>query len=262
MKRFESGRNFMKSTSSDFESDQDKKLPQPPLFHERKREIVVPLPKDFTSLHLKDNLFELLDARKSRRLYEEKGITLLELSFLLWCAQGIKGRRGKSYATLRTVPSGGARHGFECYLAARNVEGLKRGIYHYLAGEHALEFIKEFSDEELFKSLEEQAWAVKSDVVFFMTAVCYRFEWRYDIFSHHIALIDLGHIGQSFYLGAEALKLGTCGIGAYEQTLSDSLLDVDGEEEFTVYAQAVGTLTDREKSEEKAFYQFVIDEGR
>ncbi len=33
--------------------------------------------------------------------------------------------RSRAYATLRTVPSGGARHAFETYLVVRYVEGLR-----------------------------------------------------------------------------------------------------------------------------------------
>ena len=56
-------------------------------------------------------------------------------------AGGIRAMRGRDYATLRTVPSGGARHAFETYLVVRYVEGLRPGAYHYLPMEHALEFL-------------------------------------------------------------------------------------------------------------------------
>ena len=58
-------------------------------------------------------------------------MSLLELSYMLWTCQGVKQIRGKKYATLRTVPSGGARHGFELYFVCQNVEGLTPGTYHY-----------------------------------------------------------------------------------------------------------------------------------
>ena len=63
---------------------------------------------------------------------------LLTLSFLLWAQQGIRGIRGNNYATLRTVPSAGSRHPFECYPLILHVEGLEPGLYHYLPMEHRL----------------------------------------------------------------------------------------------------------------------------
>jgi len=36
---------------------------------------------------------------------------------------------------------------------------------------------------------------------------------------------------------------------------------LDGEEEFTVYTSPVGTISPNDQKSEKAFYQFVEDEG-
>jgi SagB-type dehydrogenase family enzyme len=260
----EIGRNFMKSPdwSGSMTSDQDKKLPQPALYHEAKKgSEVIALPRDFEKLKLNENLFELLRSRKSRRIYSEEALSLLELSFLLWSAQGIKGKRGEKYATLRTVPSGGARHGFECYVDVKYVVGLEPGIYHYLSGGHALEFTGTQSADERLQSVEGQKWASRAAAIFYFTAVPYRFEWRYSIFAHRIALVDLGHVGENLYLAAEALKLGTCGIGAFSQSICDRVLKLDGKNEFTVYVQPVGKVRDREESEESAFYSFVTEEG-
>ncbi len=256
----EQGRNFMKSPvwSETIASDQDQKLPQPALYHQAKNEgEVIVLPLNFAELELNENLFELLQNRKSRRVYSDGELSLPELSFLLWSAQGIKGRRGTKYATLRTVPSGGARHGFECYVDVQRVDGLEPGIYHYLAGNHALEFIGTQTEAERLQSVEGQKWATRAAAIFYFTAVPYRFEWRYSIYSHRIALIDLGHVGENLYLAAEALEIGTCGIGAFSQSVCDRILHLDGENEFTVYVQPFGKVRDREESEESVFYSSV-----
>ena len=79
------------------------------------------------SLSLEDDLYQLLAKRKSSRVYTQEDMSLLQLSFLLWATQGIKSIRGKSYATIRTAPCGGARHPFETYLLVRQVEGLLPG---------------------------------------------------------------------------------------------------------------------------------------
>ncbi len=260
----DSGRNFMKCPvwSETLLSDQDRKLPQPDLYHEAAADSqVIPLPRNFAELDLNENLFELLRSRKSRRVYTDEALSLPELSFLLWSAQGVKGRRGDKYATLRTVPSGGARHGFECYVEVTRVTGLEPGIYHYLAGSHALELRNRQTEAERLQAVAGQKWAVRAAALFYFSAVPYRFEWRYSIHAHRIALVDLGHVGENLYLAAEALRLGTCGIGAFLQDHCDRVLKLDGENEYTVYLQPVGRVRDREESEEAAFYSFVTEEG-
>ena len=72
------------------------------------------------------------------------------------------------------------------------------------------------------------------------TAVPYRTEWRYTIVSAKIIAQDSGHLCQNLYLACEALGLGTCAVGAYNQELADKLCGVDGNDEFVVYISPVG----------------------
>ena len=269
----DTGRTFMKGYRAEepfasygeaFESDQERKLPQPPLVKEpREGTARYPLPLDFTGLERKDDLIALIRDRRSSRVYTQENMTLTQLSFLLWATQGIKSIRGKSYATIRTVPCGGARHEFETYLLVRKVEGLPEGAYHYLPMDHALEYYGpvEELDQAITESLVGQSWAAKANVVFYWTMVAYRAEWRYGIYAHRVALIDAGHLGQNLYLGCTGLGLGTCGIAAFDHDLCCKLFGLDGHEEYMVYTAPVGTVRDEDKAAEQAFYKFVEDEG-
>ena len=69
-----------------------------------------------------------------------------------------------------------------------------------------------------------------------------------------------GPRGENLYLACTALGLGTCGIGAYDQKLCDKTFQLDGEEEFTLYTQSVGTVKDEDEGKEKAFYSFVEEQ--
>lgn len=261
------GRDFMKSDHNNaydtFETDQNLKLPQPQLVKAPMRDQALELPRNFEDLDLQQDIIKLLTDRKSSRVYTQQPISLLQLAFLLWATQGIKDIRGKSYATLRTVPSGGARHGFETYLLVQNVEGLQPGAYHYLPISHQLEFLHpvENLSETITTSLEEQSWASNASVIFYWSFVPYRCEWRYGIWAHRPALMDAGHVGENLYLACTALGLGTCAIAAFDMKVCDALFALDGEEEFTVYAAPVGTISVENQKSEKAFYQFVEDEG-
>ena len=265
------GRDFTKGYQNNdpygdkFESDQELKRPQPPLVKAAKTEpnSWVHLPRDFEDLELKNDLISLIKDRRSARVYTQEEMSLLQLSFILWATQGVKGLRGKAYATLRTVPCGGARHEFETYLLIRNVEGLKAGAYHYLPMEHALEFVSEIDDMEtvINETLCGQVWAAKANVIFYWSMVPYRAEWRYGIYAHRIALVDVGHIGQALYTACTGLGLGCCGIGAFSHELCAKIFGLDGEEEYIVYTSPVGTIRECDKTAEQAFYQFVSDEG-
>ena len=269
------GRDFLKSQDTmemerngleGYQTDQELKRPQPPLVKAPMTDSPIDLPRDFENLGMEDNLVQLLLKRKSSRVYTQENMSLLQLSFLLWAAQGIKSIRGRSYATIRTAPCGGARHPFETYLLVRQVEGLLPGAYHYLPMTHQLELLEELEDREAMTQLVDlslcgQAWAAKANVVFYWSFVPYRSEWRYGIYAHRMVLADLGHVGENLYLACTALGLGTCGIGAYDQALCDKTFRLDGEEEFVVYAETVGTVKPQDEQAEQAFYSFVKEQG-
>ena len=140
----ETGRNFMKgyqNEADEFQSDQELKKPQPPLVKEAMGNELIDLPRNFEDLVMELDFMKVITNRKSNRVYTKENITLLQLSYLLYATQGIKDIRGKSYATIRTVPCGGARHEFETYMLVQYVEGLKPGLYHYLPQTHSIEFL-------------------------------------------------------------------------------------------------------------------------
>lgn len=265
------GRDFTKGYrngdpyEADFESDQELKLPQPPLVKAAVTpvETHIPLTLDFSKLELTNDIVALIRDRRSARVYTQEEMTLDQLSFLLWATQGIKSIRGKSYATLRTVPCGGARHQFETYLLIRKIDGLKTGVYHYLPMEHALEFIcdAENMEQTITDTLSGQSWAAKANVVFYWTMVAYRVEWRYGIYAHRTALMDVGHIGQNLYLACSAAGLGCCGVAAFSHDLCNKVFQLDGEEEYVVYTTPVGTIREQDKAREQAFYKFVEEEN-
>lgn len=236
----------MKSTFAEdsYETDQEKQVAQPPLTKAAISDRTILLTREFVAVVKEANYLTLLQQRKSHRIYKDASLTLEQLSFLLWSTQGVKAIRGNNYATIRPVPSAGARHAFETYLAVFRVEGLENGIYHYLPLEHAIEFVAAVKDleETVSDSLCEQQWAGKSAAVFFYSAVPYRSEWRYGIEAHKLMLLDVGHVVQNLYLSCQAIGCGTCAIAAFDQAKADGLLELDGENEYVIYAAPVGLI--------------------
>ena len=264
--KIQNGRNFIRAFNEEYEgyeTDQELKKPQPPLVKEPMGTEMVSLPMNFEDLNLENDFLKIIGTRKSHRVYTPEKMNLLQLSFLLWSAQGIREIRGKAYATLRTVPSGGARHPFECYLAVLNMEDLESGLYHYLPMKHALEKLPCDVDLKQFvsDSLCGQSWAAKAGAVFYFSAVFYRAEWRYGIYAHAPMLMDAGHVTENLYLACTAAGLGGCAIAAVDSDVSDQAFRLDEKEEAVFYAMPVGSVSAADEKAEQDFYAFVKEQG-
>lgn len=248
MSKMLENRNFMKCPS--FKdgmslSDQAKGVPAPAFGKEITGETFVLPPFDEITTA---TYAELLDTRRSVRNYADTPLSQAQLAFMLWSVNGIQSHRD-TVATFRPVPSGGARHPFETYVAVKNVTGLAPGLYHYLPTENmgekrvTIERMGEIPDYDttITQTLMWQNWAAKAPAVLYYTCIAYKAEWRYHEMSHRVMLIDLGHLGQNAMLSAAALGLGSCCMAAYDQTSCDKLLGVDGTDEYMVYAVSVGS---------------------
>jgi SagB-type dehydrogenase family enzyme len=238
------GHQFMKETQYQYlgASDQRKGLPQPPLELDYEAAQLVkdlPAPSDLPAYQI--SLRSAVENRRSVRRYAEQALTLEELSFLLWCTQGVKGQID-TYATLRNVPSAGARHAFETFLLVNNVAGLEPGLYRYLAIAHKLLQISAREDlaDRLTEACLDQPYVKRSGVTFFWIAIPYRMTWRYGERGYRYLHLDAGHVCQNLYLSAEAIGAGACAIAAFQDEALNSALGLDGEEQFVIYLATVG----------------------
>jgi SagB-type dehydrogenase family enzyme len=228
-----------------WEPDQRKGVAPPPLekpFDENAELIDLISPEKFTVGQIP--LIDAIANRESRRVFTDKALTLEELSFLLWATQGVRVVDENKVWTKRAVPSGGGRQPYETYLLVNRIDGLKRGIYRYLPIEHKLILVSENlpDAENLMNKAWFQNFIGKSAVVFVWAAIPYKTEWRYSLVSYKDILIEAGHVCQNLYLACEAIGAGTCAIAAYEQKVMDELLQIDGENEITVYLSPVGKV--------------------
>lgn len=243
---YEKERDFLKEyvrDRVDFSStDQVLGIEMPPLEKEVPEGVeVIKLPDPSKDLEKKNSLFDLVNSRASRRKFTGEKITLEELSYLLFVTYGVRDKR-IPFRVLKTAPSAGSRHSIEITLIVLDVEDLKPGIYRYTPMDHSIYKISSAENliEKLNKGVRKQRFVINSAVVFLLSTIPYRTEWRYKEASHKVIALDAGHIGENLYLACEALGLGTCAIGAYDQDLIDELIEVDGEEEFTIYVFPVG----------------------
>jgi len=244
-------RQFMKSAFGKAgPSDQSRGVPHPPVelpYDEAAETVALPDPPG--DVVVKPNIVDCIAGRRSRRRWTRDPLSLSQVSFLLWATQGVSEVLGGGRVTLRTVPSAGARHPFETYLAANAVTGLPPRLYRYLPLTHRLLPMFEIDAprrDELNLAVFGQRFAATAPAVFIWSCVPYRGEWRYTLAAHKTMLLDAGHLCQNLYLAAEAIGAGTCAIGAYDQQSLDGFLGLDGQEEFAIYLAPVGVPADRD----------------
>ena len=253
-------RKFLRFESLQPESDQQKKIPIPIFQKEYPQDAVLIdlIPSENINIGNKPFL-KVLNDRVSRRKYTKESLSLEELSYLLWCTQGVK--RILKFAIMRTVPSAGPRHPFETYLVINRVEGITPGLYRYISLKHKLLFLKNIEKtEDIIGLAYNQNHVGNGAVIFCWVAIPYRMEWRYTTMASKFIAIDIGHVCQNLYLACEAAGLGTVAIGAYDQNKVDVLLELDGINEFVILIAPVGKIPKRDdftenyyKMAEKAF---------
>lgn len=223
-------------------SDRLLRKPQPPLQLEYDMNaLLINLPEPSKMKIKSFDVRKAIENRRSVRNYSKKSLTTKELSYLLWCTQGVK-ENIRGIATLRNVPSAGARHAFETYLLINNVKGLSPGLYRFLALEHKLICIS--NDEKLAdliaKACLEQDFIKSCAVTFIWVAVPYRMNWRYGERGYRYLFLDAGHVCQNLYLSAETINCGTCAIDAYSDDELNDVLRLDGKEQFVIYMGTAG----------------------
>lgn len=246
---YEQYRYFLKDSirkTIDFsKTAQNLGYPAPPLEkpYKSNQELIALTPPDSFEDKFRVDLQSAIKNRKSRRKYATSPLSMMELSFLLWATQGIRKQIDNAHA-LRVVPSAGARHALETYLAVLNVETLGKGFYRYLPVEHALviENLNASIAQQVIPASLGQSWIADAAVFFIWATIPERMEWRYGLAAHRVILIDAGHVCQNLYLASEAIGAGTCAVGAYDQEKMDHMLGLDGNDEFVIYAAAVGKL--------------------
>ena len=238
------GQEFMEQTKYRHlgRSDQEKGIPQPPL--ELPPVPGLPIidlvnPRDITVPLL--DIRTAIERRRSVRSYEREPICPAELSFLLWCTQGVWYIYGTA-ATFRTVPSAGARHAFETYMLINDVDGFEPGLYRYLALSHRLQQIRADPDLhiKIAHGFMDQDFVMRCGVAFLWTAVRYRMTWRYGERGYRDLHLDAGHVCQNLYLAAEAIGCGVCALAAFDDDIMAGILGIDGISHFMVYGAAVG----------------------
>jgi SagB-type dehydrogenase family enzyme len=215
---------------------------QPPLLKNYGKAPHIRLPRPRTP----DSEFpQVLLARKTHREFSRKQIPLSVISTLLHYTWGVTGRiDAPPFGRLfhKTSPSGGARHPGEVYLLAMRVGGLAPGLYHYNCLHHRLERLRSAQAvKKVVAYAAGQEFVGDAAALFIMTAVFPRVQWKYRFArSYRVVLLETGHLCQTFCLVATWLGLAPFCTAAFEDTMIEKDLGVDGIRESALYVAGVG----------------------
>ncbi len=176
--------------------------------------------------------------RCSRRRFTEEAIELAELGQVLWSAQGLTSEDGRK----RAAPSAGATYPMILYVAVGQnaVEGLEPGIYRYAPAGHALEpHAGGEARRKIAAAALNQDFLASAPALILMAADYPRTTGRYGERGIRYVAMEAGHIGQNIYLQAEALGLGTVGIGAFYDDRLATAFELPEDQE-ALYLMPVG----------------------
>ena len=213
-------------------------MPPPVKKYPRAAAIELPQPSDAGEFPA------VLKARRTWRRYGAAPVTVGELATLLGLSAGVQlwVGKGRQRSALKTSPSGGARHAIECYVVARNVKGLRPGIYHYASDAHRLERIGGAVPAARLKAyLPNSGYFAAASAMVFFTAVFARIHWRYPYSrAYRAALVEAGHVCQTFCLTATWQRLAPYCVMGLADSLIEQDLGIDGISEAVLYAAGVG----------------------
>jgi len=161
--------------------------------------------------------------RRTVRAFRPDSLSIVQLSQLLWAAQGITdARRG-----FRAAPSGGALYPLDVYavVGKGGVEALAPGVYRYRPANHSLEVVgKEDCRKDVAHAALTQMWIATAPVIFVITAEYERITSKYGERGIRYAHIEVGHVGQNIFLQAETLGLAAGIVGAFrDASVADAI---------------------------------------
>jgi len=203
---------------------------------------------------VREPIGSVIRARRSKREYSGKPMTMEDLSTVLYYGDGVSGRLplqnlpetatlGRlDHIELRTAVSGGALYPIDLCVLALNITGLKSGFYRYLPRYHGLKAVAQ-SEQGSAVSEVVQFGDIKADHANFIVAYVYRLfdnARKYGESGLAFALIEVGAIATNIHLTCTALGLGSCDVGSFSKRRIEKLLHLDGISQHVLHLTVVG----------------------
>jgi len=133
----------------------------------------------------------------------------------------------------KTSPSAGGLHPTEAYLLIQRVDGLSPGLYHYHAGDHALEPLHLVDSDEAYalamKFLAHQHWFAAAHAIVMLAPRFRRSFWKYRQHAkvYRAVTLDVGHLSQTLQISATEFGLGAFVTAAINEGDIEQALGLD-----------------------------------
>jgi len=169
---------------------------------------------------------EAVKKRRSKRRFQDKPLSIKQISQILWAAQGITEEGGFK----RSAPSAGALYPLEIYLVVKKVEGLESGVYHYNPAHHAIELtLKGDLQNSLARACLGQMFIGEAPLCIVITAEYERTTIKYGERGIRYVHMEAGHVGQNICLQTVVSGLGTVPVGAFQDNEVSKVLNLPTE---------------------------------
>ena len=195
------------------------------------------------------NIFDVLKSRKSTKKYEPYNISLKELYYLLRYSYGINRKESINNGVtwkFRPVPSGGGLFASELYVVTINSQ-IPKGLYHYSPDDNSLEVVKYgdfLSVMQAHSGADPYINSENVSCIIFTTTFIDRMYIKYGERAYRFILLEVGFLGQTISLLAEALNLGSCMLGGYHDSNIEDFLGIDGQLESIQNSIVIGKRKD------------------
>lgn len=183
-----------------------------------------------------------LNALRQRSNISQKPFDLETVTRLLFCAGGLTKRAnvgGEDYH-FRAAASAGALYPVEIYLVAGEVEGMERGLYHFLPADLKLHGLRRGDWRPYLAGCVGSGSLRHARAVYIMTSIFWRSAWKYRARAYRYCFWDTGTILANLLAAANADALDTEIITAFKDRPVEELLEVDGDREGIACLVAIG----------------------
>jgi SagB-type dehydrogenase family enzyme len=184
----------------------------------------------------------MLSALRRRSDSAQKSVDLETVTRLLFCADGLTRQAnvgGEDYH-FRAAASAGALYPVEIYLVAGEVEGMDRGLYHFLPADLKLHGLRRGDWRRYLASCTGSTSLRRARAVFIMTSIFWRSTWKYRARAYRYCFWDTGTMLANLLAAANADALDIEIITAFSDGPIEELLEVDGDREGIACLVALG----------------------
>ena len=176
---------------------------------------------------LQMSLDEAMEKRCSRRDFQNKDITLKEISTLLFYSAGYK---RTEHSGRKHVPSSGGFCTTEVFFVVLHSTEVVPGLYYFSAKDFSINCLRKgnFCDWIKNDAFYQEEWC-KASLIIFLASDYTRLYQKYSHRTLRLCLLDAGHVAQNLYLTCAAMDMKVCEVLGYVENEVEEAFELTGD---------------------------------